>query len=46
MLLRGVNVEGGLQQLLHTFFIDSNLKLDLLASFFNYAVIYGRTAGR
>lgn len=37
---------GGLQQLLHTFFIDSNLKLDLLAGFFNYAVIHGRTAGR
>lgn len=35
-----------LQQLLHTFFIDANLKLDLLAGFFNYAVIHERTARR
>lgn len=32
--------------LLHTFFIESNLKLDLLAGFFNYAMIHGWTAGR
>lgn len=33
----------GIQQPVHTFFIDGNLKLDLLAGFFNYAVIHGRT---
>jgi len=36
-------VDGKPHKLLHTFFIDSNLKLDLLDGFFNYAVIHGKT---